>query len=55
MAQLWHVVKCIKCGKEAEEPVFTDLPTPWCDAEGCNGKTEEISTFVKACRVEISY
>ena len=44
---LWHRVKCQKCGKEAVEPVFDDLPTPFCEDEVCNGNTDEIEVFMK--------
>ena len=39
---LWHRVKCQLCGKEFLEPVFDDLPTPFCEDVHCNGHTDEI-------------
>ena len=43
---LWHRVKCQKCGKEFLEPVFDDLPTPFCEDGECNGHTDEIEVFM---------
>lgn len=53
MAQTWHRVKCQLCGALAEEPVFPDLPNPFCDAEGCNGRTDEIEIFLRLGKGEL--
>ena len=47
---LWHRVKCQKCGKEAVEPVFEDLPTPFCEDVNCSGRTDEIEVFIRDLR-----